>query len=277
MIGVAPAGFAGFFYLAYLATLGSPMNALFFGVDVDPACSVLFFNIKRSMSIKQLPTNERPRERLIRYGSESLSTIELLAILLGSGTQNRSVLELAKDLLTHFKSVTALSEASIEEMKLVKGIGSAKAVALKAAFGLLNRLELKEKGMLLDEPQKVYDLISSDLAGQKVEMLMVVLRDVRRFCLHREIVSKGTLTELLMHPREIFHLAIRHRAHSLIIAHNHPSGDPAPSTRDIEMTKLLVSAGRVVGIDVSDHLIIGERKYVSLARQGWIDMNNRLY
>ena len=220
------------------------------------------------MNLKSLPPQERPRERLARYGSEGLSTIELLAILLGSGTQSRSVLELAADLLGHFGSLNALSDSTLEELKAVKGIGEAKAIQLKAAFALLERIEKKKQGDLLDTPASVYELIRDELSKQKIEILMVILRDSRKKYLHREVISKGTLTELLMHPREIFHLAIRHRAHSLIVAHNHPSGNPDPSTRDLEMTQILISAGRVVGIELSDHIITGSEGFVSLYNKG---------
>lgn len=220
------------------------------------------------MNLKCLPLEERPRERLARYGSDALSSIELLAILLGSGTQNRSVLQLAADLLGHFGTLNALAEASLEELQQVKGIGQAKAIQLKAVFGLLLRMEMKKQGLLLDSAESVHGLIKDELAHQKVEMLMVVLRDVRRCCIHREIIAKGTLTELLMHPREIFHLAIRHRAHSIIVAHNHPSGDPTPSTRDLEITQLLLAAGKVVGIELSDHIIVGWEGFVSFYKKG---------
>lgn len=222
------------------------------------------------MNLKCLPAEERPRERLTRFGSDGLSTIELLAILLGSGTQRRSVLELAADLLGHFGSIGALAEASLEELREVKGIGEAKAIQLKAAFGLFQRIERREQGLLLDAPEKIYEMIRGEMVGQKVEMLMVVLRDVRKRYLYREIIAKGTLTELLMHPREIFHLAIRHRAHSVIVAHNHPSGDPTPSTRDIEITQLLVAAGKVVGIELSDHMIVGWESFVSFYKKGML-------
>jgi DNA repair protein RadC len=220
------------------------------------------------MNLKCLPLQDRPRERLARYGSDALSTIELLAILLGSGTQSRSVLQLASDLLGHFGSLTALADASLEELKLVKGIGEAKAIQLKAVFGLLLRIEAKKQAPLLDTPESVYELIRTEMAPQQIETLMVILRDVRRGYLHREIISKGTLTQLLMHPREIFHLAIRHRAHSLIVAHNHPSGDPTPSHRDLEMTHLLAAAGKVVGIELSDHIIVGWEGFVSFFQKG---------
>lgn len=220
------------------------------------------------MNLKHLPAAERPRERLARYGSEALSTVELIAILLGSGTKAYPVLHLASQLLSRFGSLQALADASLPELKQVKGIGAAKAVQLKAALSLRLRLEEKEEGALLDAPEKVYRLIRAELSEQKTEVLMVILRDVKRRCLHREIIARGTLTELLLHPREVFHEAIRHRAHSLIVAHNHPSGDATPSARDIEMTSLLAAAGQIVGIELSDHLVIGRSGYVSLREKG---------
>lgn len=229
------------------------------------------------MNLKQLPPQERPRERLARYGIHALSTIELLAILLGSGTENRSVLELAADLLSHFGSLNRLADATLKELREVKGIGEAKALLIQAALGLGGRFDPKGEPLVLDSPEKVYQSVRHELGSQKVEVLWVFLRDVRKGCIHREAIAKGTLTELLMHPREIFHLAIRHRAHSLIIAHNHPSGDPSPSTQDLKMTDLLAAAGRVVGIELSDHLILGEGRFVSFFQQGWIGSKRRLY
>lgn len=222
------------------------------------------------MNLKSLPQNERPRERMVRYGSDGLSAVELIAILLGHGTQSRSVLELAADLLVQFRTLQALAEASLQELQEIKGIGQAKAIQLKAAFALWGRLEGKERAPCLNTPESVYELVRSDLASQKIEMLMVILRDVRRRCIHREIIAKGTLTELLMHPREIFHTAIRHRAHSLIIAHNHPSGDPTPSKKDLEMTQILTTAATIVGIEIADHLVIGNGGYFSFAAKGLI-------
>jgi DNA repair protein RadC len=220
------------------------------------------------MTLKHLPAEERPRERLARYGGEALSTIELLAILLGSGTKNRSALQLATDLLSCFGSFQALTEASLQELRQIKGVGTAKAIQLKAHFALFHRIEQKQEGLLLDSPQKAYALIRGELAFQKIENLMVVLRNVRRVCIHREIISKGTLTELLVHPREIFYTAIHHRAHSVIIAHNHPSGDPTPSSKDLEMTHILMGASRLLGIELSDHLIVGSGGYTSFFEKG---------
>lgn len=221
------------------------------------------------MSLKFIPSEERPRERLARFGTSVLSTIELLAILLGSGTQKRSVLQLAGDLLAHFKTLRALSTASIQELQEVKGIGVAKAIQLHAAFALSSRKE-EVIPIVLDTPEKVYALIRHELECLPTEVLLVLLRDIRYQCIHREILAKGTLTELLTHPREIFHLAIKHRAHSLVIAHNHPSGDPTPSSRDLAMTERLVEVGKVMGIPLADHLIIGKGRFVSLSSLGLI-------
>lgn len=214
--------------------------------------------------LKELPLEDRPRERLSRHGVEALSSIELLAILLGSGTKSCSVLQLSQELLAHFGSLLALSEATLSELKEVKGIGTAKAVQLQAAFALHRRIEEKERGPLLDTSEKIYELIRHDLEDLKAESLMIILRDVRSRLIHRELLSKGTLTELILHPREIFHTAIRHRAHNVVLAHNHPSGDPHPSPRDLETTRLLQAAGRVVGIELADHLIVGKGSFVSL-------------
>lgn len=216
------------------------------------------------MNLKSLPATERPRERLARYGADALSTIELLAILLGSGTKKASVLQLAAELLGHFGSIQRLSEATLQELQEVQGIGNAKAVQLQAVFAAARRIEGRQRGELIDTPNAIYELIRDELSNGPVEMLLILLRDVRRRLIHREILSKGTLTELLLHPREVFHAAIRHRAHSIILAHNHPSGDPTPSVQDIEMTQILSSVGKMVGIELSDHLIIGQGKYVSL-------------
>ena len=228
------------------------------------------------MNLKSLPAEERPRERLARFGAEALSTIELLAILLGSGTKRRSVLELAADLLSHFQSLQVLSNASLQELREVKGIGLAKAVQLKASFALMHRRE-ETAHFILDTPQKVYELIRSEMERKDVEILVVLLRDVRRRLIHREILSKGTLTELLLHPREVFHAAIKHRAHSVIIAHNHPSGDPTPSISDTQMTHILMSAGAVVGIPLADHLIVGKASFVSFLEKGLLSRKQEPY
>lgn len=219
--------------------------------------------------MKAIPRQERPRERFARYGSEAVSTIELLAILLGSGTKNLPIMQLSTQILSHFGSLKNLSEANLRELKQVKGIGTAKALQLQAAFQLLKRFQEEPEKISLRSPQAVYELIRSDLQEKKREVLLLILRDVKRQLIHKEILSQGTLTELLIHPREIFHVAIRHLAHSVIIAHNHPSGDPTPSLRDLDATQKLIHAGKLLGIELMDHLIVGKNCFISLYEKGF--------
>jgi len=223
------------------------------------------------MNLSKLPAQERPRERLLKWGPEALSLTELLAILLTTGTKDRSVLELAHDMVVRFGSLQALLDASIEELMEVKGIGPAKAIQLKAAFGIA--LKTTQKSVVAKDrihAKEAYELVRHDLADQKQEMLMVVLKDVKGRLIALEKVSIGTLSDVLVHPREIFFPAVRHKAHSLILAHNHPSGDPTPSMADLELTKHLIRSSRVMGIHLDDHLIIGSTSFVSLRESGFI-------
>jgi len=212
-----------------------------------------------------MPPSELPRERLMRDGTEVLSSSELIAILLGTGTQGKSVLILAQELLLHFGGIEGLREASVEQLTKIKGMGKAKAITLKAALGIGQRAE-QEK----DPPQKkvitVQDAlaIARPLIGHlKKEALLVILRDVKCRMIHREVISLGTLSEVLVHPREVFQLAIRHGAYSLIICHNHPSGDPTPSSADIELTRKLLESAKIIGVALIDHLIVCKDRYYS--------------
>ncbi len=224
------------------------------------------------MKIQDLPEEERPRERLIKYGSDVLSLSELLAILMGNGTKGNSVLSLAGQLLSHFNGIEGLLEASLEELVGIKGIGMAKAIQLKAAFGLALRCKRDAffAHPLIEAPLDAFHMVENFFYYKKKEMLAVILRDVRKRATHVEIIAIGSLTEVISHPREIYHPAIRKNAHSLIIAHNHPSGDPSPSKQDMELTKRLIVSGSVLGIPLDDHLILGSRNFVSLWQKGVI-------
>jgi DNA repair protein RadC len=186
--------------------------------------------------------------------------MELIAILLGFGTKEHSALALASQLLVRFGSLEGLSEATLQDLLSVKGIGMAKAVKLQAAFHLFKRIRANsEENPLIDAPEKALAQIQPILEEEPTEVLFVLLRDVRKRLLHKEILGRGILDRLLVHPREVYCTAIRHRAHSIILAHNHPSGDPLPSKTDVDMTHILRTAGAVVGIELADHLIIGKR------------------
>ncbi len=217
-----------------------------------------------------LPVTELPRERLLQYGVDALSVSELLAILLVTGTKGKSVLQLADELLSKFRDLNGLLDASIEELMEVKGIGQAKAIQLQAVFGIA--LKSKKNYLceryLVETPEKAFALARQEIAHHKQEVLLVILRDAKTQLIHCEKVSVGTLSEVLVHPREVFYPAVRHKAHSLILAHNHPSGDPTPSPADLELTRLLLHSSRVMGIGLADHLIIGSGCFVSLKEKG---------
>lgn len=222
--------------------------------------------------VQDLPAQDRPRERLLSLGPSALSAAELLAILLGSGTKEKSVLELSQELLVRFGSLSQLAQASTEELCSVKGIGEAKAVLLQAVFSLATKLSVKKEEARphLLHPSSVYDLVKGEMELLNHEEFWVLLLDAKGKWIRKEVVSQGTLTESLVHPREFFHPAIRHKAARVIAVHNHPSGDPTPSSQDLSLTQALIAAGDLLGIPLSDHLIVGKGKYVSLReRGGW--------
>lgn len=220
--------------------------------------------------VKALPFEERPRERLMQYGPDALSLSELIAIVLGSGMQGKSVLDLSQEILSFFGSLEKLLDASISELMQVKGIGRAKAIQLKAVFGIALKCKkpVSEQRFPIDSPLKAYALAQAEIAHIPKEVLFVILRDIRGNLLHYEQISVGTLSQVLVHPREVFFPAVRHKAHSIIIAHNHPSGDPMPSKADLELTRTLLEASRVMSIGLDDHLIVCKDNFVSLKELG---------
>lgn len=221
-------------------------------------------------TLLSLPKEERPRERLARYGAEVLSTAELLAIILGSGTRGSSVLQLAQQLLATYGDIARLSEATLAELCQLKGIGHAKALQLKAAFGLVNRLQqqgLRQRCQVAN-PWQAYHLLKEPYASAKQEHFLAVLQDTKGYLISCEVISIGTLNETLVHPREVFYPAVRHKAFSIILAHNHPSGDPEPSPADIAITKQLCQVGTLMEIPVVDHLILTPSRFISLRERG---------
>jgi len=223
--------------------------------------------------IAEIPRDERPRERLLQRGSNALSLTELLAICLGSGRKGTSVLRLAEELLSYFGGLSSLLEASVEALMEMKGIGVAKALQLKAIFALAKRSQMLggvARFPVLG-PQDAYIFIAPQLEKEKREVAFLMMRDIKGAIFHAEMIAMGTLSEVLIHPREVFHEALERRAYSVILAHNHPSGNSLPSEADIELTKLLVSAGKLLGIPFDDHLIIGRHSYTSLWERGHIN------
>ncbi len=225
-----------------------------------------------SLMIRDFPENERPRERLISDGPESLANHELLAILLRTGTKDESVLQLANRLLNHFEGLRLLKDATIEEITSIKGIGTAKAVQILAAIELgrrISRLQYDER-YVIRSPEDGAKYVMEDMRFLSQEHFVCLYLNTKNQVIHRKTVFIGSLNASIVHPREVFKEAIKRSAASIICAHNHPSGDPTPSREDIEVTKRLVECGRMIGIELLDHLIIGDRKFISLKEKGYV-------
>ena len=222
------------------------------------------------LSIREMSADLRPRERLLKDGVETLSEIELLAILLRTGSRSVSAMELAAMILTGFKGLRSLMDATVEELSETKGIGLAKAAQIKAALELGKRMALKnmEEKPIIKSPEDAAELVMEDMRYLDREYFRAMLLNTKNRVLSLETISVGTLSSSAVHPRELFKVAIKKSAAALILIHNHPSGDPTPSREDLEVTKRLEEAGKIIGIDVLDHLIIGDNKFVSLKAKG---------
>ncbi|MBC8103460.1 MAG: DNA repair protein RadC [Cytophagales bacterium] len=226
--------------------------------------------IRYTVRIRELPADERPRERLLHYGADALSTSELLAILLRTGTEQRSATGLAEHLLTEFHGIRGVAGATIHELAQIHGIGPAKAAQIKAAIEFGRRLVAAspEERPKIRSPRDIYDLLAPALRDEKREHFVAVLMDTKGGVLRTRTVSVGDLSSSLVHPREVFAEAIRYSAASIIVVHNHPSGDPSPSPEDAAVTRRLVEAGELLGIEVLDHIVLGDGRWVSLKEKG---------
>jgi DNA repair protein RadC len=211
-----------------------------------------------SLKIQELPDEDRPREKLMKQGASALSESELIAILLRTGMVGANAIDVARDLLIRYQSLTALSRCGARQLAEVKGIGMAKALQLAAAFELGKRLAQETPaGGKLDSPQLIYDLLGQEMRMLSKESLRAVLLDTRLRLLRVEEIALGTISECMAHPREVFRPALVHSAFAVILAHNHPSGDPSPSAADIQMSRRMAEAARILQIRLVDHVIIG--------------------
>jgi len=227
--------------------------------------------MKKSFTIHDLPVSERPRERLQKFGVDALSVQEILALILGRGIAGESVMTTAQRLLSQFGNLKGIAGASVEELSQVRGIGLAKAAQIKAAFELANRLEGysgADEKPLVKTPEDVANLVKSRLKGKKKEHFLALLLNTRNQLIKVSEISVGSLDTSIVHPREVFKEAISASAASVVFVHNHPSGDCTASEDDVELNKRLAQTGEIVGIDVLDHIIIGDKNYLSLKREG---------
>ncbi len=227
--------------------------------------------MSKSFTIHDLPKEERPRERLVEFGEQALSAQELLQVILGRGVAGESVAVTAQKLLSQFGSLEKLAEASIEELSSIKGIGLAKAAQIKAAFEIGRRFSNQTpsyKSKELNNPKKVHQLIKNKLKDHHREHFYIIILNSRNWSVAE--ISIGSLNSSIVHPREVFSEAIKNKAASVIFVHNHPSGDPEPSEDDLEITKRLVDGGKILGIEVVDHVIVAKDKFLSMKEKGII-------
>lgn len=226
-----------------------------------------------SLKIKDLPREARPRERMQKYGAAALSDAELLALLIRTGTKAESALVLAQRVLKGDGGKTGLefvAEASLEELSKVKGIGLAKAVQIKAAVELGRRISscFKDYDVVISSPVDVKKLLMEEMRYLDKEYFKVVMLNVKNRVISVENISIGSLNSSIVHPREVFKPAIKRSSAAVILVHNHPSGDTTPSREDIEITRRLVEAGKILGIEVLDHIIFGNSDYLSFKEKG---------
>lgn len=225
-----------------------------------------------SLMIKDVPKEDRPRERLITMGANHLSNQELIAILLGSGTKDESVMTLANRVLMHFEGLKLLKDATIEELTAIKGVGVAKGVLILSALEIGKRLSQYKPSerYVIRSPEDGADYLMEELRNLNQEHFVVIFLNTKNQIIHRQTIFIGSLNASIVHPREVFREAVKRSAASIIVAHNHPSGDPTPSQEDIHVTRRLAESGKMIGIELLDHLVIGDRKFVSLKEKGYL-------
>ena len=227
----------------------------------------------KSFTINDLPYSERPRERLMKHGAEALSTPEVLALILGRGIKGEPVMLTAQKLLNHFGNLQNIASASLKELHEIRGIGTAKAAQIKAAFELGRRLEdpdYQADSKSISSPQDAVKSVQQELKGKKKEHFYIICLDTRNRVIDKSLISMGNLDSSIVHPREVFKYAISSLAASVIFIHNHPSGELEPSTEDVNLTKRMYEAGELLGIPVLDHIIVNDHNFLSLKTRNLI-------
>ncbi|MCS7458727.1 DNA repair protein RadC [Paenibacillus doosanensis] len=223
-----------------------------------------------NLTLRDVPNEERPRERMMQYGAQALSNAELLAILLRTGTVQESAVHLAQRLLSQAGGLRNLVDMSLQQLTEIKGIGEAKGLQVQAGIELGRRLARSgmTETVTVRSPEDVSGLMMEEMRYLQKEHFVCLFLNTKNHVIGQETLSMGSLNASIVHPREVFRAAIKRSSASIICVHNHPSGDPTPSSEDVQMTQRLVEAGDIVGIDVLDHVVIGDRRYISLKEQG---------
>ncbi len=224
----------------------------------------------RAYRLREWPEEERPRERMMRLGAEALSNAELLAILLRTGSRRESAVHLGQRILHECGGLKRLAERSWEELTQISGVGPAKALELQASLELGRRVARSRlpEAPAISSPRDAANLLMEELRHHREEHFIVLFLNTKNRVIARQTLSIGSLNASVVHPREVFRAAIRRSSASILCAHNHPSGDPTPSPEDIQLTRRLAEAGQLIGIEVLDHIVIGDNRFVSLKELG---------
>lgn len=222
--------------------------------------------IKYQFTIKELPEEERPREKLLKLGAQNLSNAELLALIIRTGNKKRTAVELAQDILNNFGGLSSLMTLGVEEIQKINGVGLAKSTQLRAITELSKRLfaSSEDNKIRVKGPRDVFNLMMPKLRYSKQEIFCLILLDAKSQLISIPEITKGGLTSSIVHPREVFKEAIRRSSAAIILVHNHPSGIPDPSEEDIKITHRLLKAGELMGIEVLDHIVIGDGIFESM-------------
>ena len=226
-------------------------------------------NIEYNPKITELPLEERPREKLKKYGPRALKNSELLAVILGRGTKKEGVLEITNRIMKNYGNEAILNETNVEKLKELLSLNEVHACQIIASFELGRRLFSETKEVYIRNPNEVFNYLR-DMGNLNKEHFRGLYLDVKNKIIHDEVISIGTLDRNIVHPRDIFHPAVKSFSAGIILAHNHPSGDTTPSEEDIAITKRMVETGKVMGIDILDHVILGKNGFTSLKEEGLI-------
>lgn len=229
--------------------------------------------MNNNVKVKDIPSEERPVEKLILSGAESLNNSELLAIILRTGTSNENVVSLSTRLLSEFEGLDGLLNTSLSEITTIKGIKNKKAsqiLAMAELFKRFNTLKSLKINHKINSPRDIANLLINEMSELKQEVLKLIMLDTKNQIISIKDVFKGSLNTSIVHPREIFNEAIKRNSSSIIICHNHPSGDPTPSKEDINITLRINECSKIIGINLLDHIIVGKAKFISLKEKGII-------